>query len=204
MIGKLRGLVDAKGEDHVVLDVGGVGYVAFCAPRVLQALPAEGEAAVLMIETQMREDQIRLYGFLSGVERDWFRLLQSVQGVGARLALAIGGALGVDELAAAISAGDKTALSRAPGVGPRLAARIVAELKDKAPALGPLAGLAQAADAPAGSGAAADAVSALVNLGYARAQAALAVSASVKALGEGAAAPELIRRGLKELARQAG
>ncbi|WP_395664858.1 Holliday junction branch migration protein RuvA [Methylocella sp.] len=203
MIGKLRGLIDAKAEDHVILDVGGVGYVVFCAPRVLQALPAEGEPAVLTIETQMREDQIRLYGFLGAAERDWFRLLQSVQGVGARLALAIGGALGPDELAMAIAAGDKTALSRAPGVGPRLAARGVAGRKDKAPAHGPLAGLApHAAGAP--QGAAADAVSALVNLGYARAQAAFAVAASVKALGEGAAAPELIRRGLKELARQAG
>ncbi|WP_374309889.1 Holliday junction branch migration protein RuvA [Methylocella sp.] len=203
MIARLRGLIDAKGEDHVVLDVQGVGYLVHCSPRVLQALPGRGEAAALHVETQMREDQIRLYGFLGEAERDWFRLLQSVQGVGARVALAIGGALGADELAAAVAAQDRAALSRAPGVGAKLAARIVAELKDRAPASGaPLAGLSEAsgAGAPQG-GAAADALSALVNLGYARAQASSAVAASLKALGPEAGAGELIRRGLKELAQ---
>ena len=204
MIGKLKGLIDSYGEDFVILDVNGVGYVVQCSSRTLQKLPKVGEAASLAIETQVREDAIRLFGFTSDSERDWFRLLQSVQGVGAKVALAILGVLGPGELGTAIGTQDKTAVSRAPGVGPKLAARIVAELKDKAPALSAvdpvvarLAGEDEAKGAPKPVQ---DAISALVNLGYGRPQAVAAVAASVKALGEGAETSALIRRGLKELA----
>ena len=203
MIGKLTGVLDSFGEDHVILDVNGVGYVVTCSSRTLQRLPARGEPASLAIETQVREDAIRLFGFTSDAERDWFRLLQSVQGVGAKVALAILGILSAGELATVIGTQDKASVARAPGVGPKLAARIVAELKDKAPALAAvdplvarLAGEEEAKRAPRPVQ---DAVSALVNLGYGRPQAAAAVAASVSALGDAAEAPALIRRGLKEL-----
>ena len=205
MIGKLKGTIDSYGEDFVILDVHGVGYVVQCSTRTLQNLPRPGEAATLAIETQVREDAIRLFGFTSNTERDWFRLLQTVQGVGAKVALAILGILGSGDLASAIALQDKAAVARAPGVGPKLAARIVAELKDKAPAFGNidpavmrLAGTDEAKTAPA---AVQDAISALVNLGYARPQVAAAVAAGVRALGEDAATPALIRHGLKELAQ---
>ena len=135
MIGKLKGLVDSFGEDFVVVDVGGVGYVVSCSSRTLSKLPKPGEPVALAIETQVREDSIRLFGFAADSERDWFRLLQNVQGVGAKVALAILGILNPGELASALAMSDKTAVARAPGVGPKLAARIVAELKDKAPVL---------------------------------------------------------------------
>ena len=205
MIGKLSGIIDLFGEDHVIIDVNGVGYVVTCSSRTLQRLPKRGEPASLAIETQVREDAIRLFGFTSDGERDWFRLLQSVQGVGAKVALAILGILSAGELATAIGTQDKGSVARAPGVGPKLAARIVAELKDKAPALAAvdpvvarLAGEEEAKSAPRPVQ---DAISALVNLGYGRPQAAAAVAASVSALGESAEAPALIRRGLKELAQ---
>ncbi len=205
MIGKLKGVVDSLHEDHVILDVHGVGYVVACSTRTLQKLPRAGEAAVLAIETQVREDAIRLFGFLSNGERDWFRLLQNVQGVGSKVALAILSIFTPAELTSAIALQDKTAVSRAPGVGPKLAARIVAELKDKAgafDAVDPLAaGLVGEEGAPAGSTAAQEAISALVNLGYGRPQAATAIAASLKALGEGAETPALIRRGLKEVSQ---
>jgi Holliday junction DNA helicase RuvA len=202
MIGKLKGIVDSHGEDFVILDVQGVGYIVHCSGRTLQKLPRPGEAATLAIETHMREDSIKLFGFASEAERDWFRLLQSVQGVGAKVALAIQTVLDVAELASAIACQDKAAIARAPGVGPKLAARIASELKDKAAA----SDAAGAPEARAGldggqPAAAQDALSALVHLGYGRPQAAAAVAASVAALGEGAAAAELILRGLKELAR---
>ncbi|MCB1533742.1 MAG: Holliday junction branch migration protein RuvA [Rhodoblastus sp.] len=204
MIGKLKGLIDSYGEDFVILDVNGVGYVVQCSSRTLQKLPQAGEAASLAIETQVREDAIRLFGFTSDAERDWFRLLQSVQGVGAKVALAILGIMSPAELATAIGTQDKAAVSRAPGVGPKLAARIVAEMKDKAPALAAVdpvvARLAGEDDAKAAPKPVQDAISALVNLGYGRPQAAAAVAASVKALGESAETSALIRRGLKELA----
>ena len=136
MIGKLKGLIDSYGEDFVILDVNGVGYVVHCSTRTLQKLPRVGEASALAIETQVREDSIRLFGFASEAERDWFRLLQTVQGVGAKVALAILSILPANDLASAIAMQDKASVSRAPGVGPKLAARIVAELKDKAPAFG--------------------------------------------------------------------
>jgi Holliday junction DNA helicase RuvA len=205
MIGKLSGIIDSFGEDHLILDVNGVGYVVTCSSRTLQRLPARGEPASLAIETQVREDAIRLFGFTSDAERDWFRLLQSVQGVGAKVALAILGILSAGELATSIGTQDKTSVARAPGVGPKLAARIVSELKDKAPALAAvdplvarLAGEDAAKSAPRPVQ---DAISALVNLGYGRPQAAAAVAASLSALGESAEAPALIRRGLKELAQ---
>jgi Holliday junction DNA helicase RuvA len=205
MIGKLTGLIDSFGDDYLILDVNGVGYVVTCSSRTLQRLPARGEPASLAIETQVREDAIRLFGFTSDAERDWFRLLQSVQGVGAKVALAILGILSTGELATAIGTQDKASVARAPGVGPKLAARIVAELKDKAPALAAvdpvvarLAGEEEAKSAPRPVQ---DAISALVNLGYGRPQAAAAIAASVGALGDAAEAPALIRRGLKELAQ---
>lgn len=205
MIGKLKGLIDSYGEDHVILDVNGVGYVVQCSARTLQRLPQAGEAAALSIETQVREDSIRLFGFSSDAERDWFRLLQNVQGVGAKVALAILGILSPGELASAVATQDKATVARAPGVGPKLAARIVAEMKDKAPALSavdPLvARLAGEDEAKAAPRPVQDAISALVNLGYGRPQAAAAVAAGVKALGEAAETAALIRRGLKELAQ---
>jgi holliday junction DNA helicase RuvA len=203
MIGKLKGIVDSHGEDFVILDVHGVGYIVHCSGRTLQKLPRPGEAATLAIETHMREDAIKLFGFLSEVERDWFRLLQSVQGVGAKVAFAIQTVLDVAELASAIACQDKAAIARAPGVGPKLAARIASELKDKAAASGAAGAVAaRLAGLDGGQPAAAqDALSALVHLGYGRPQAAAVVAASVAALGDGAPAAELILRGLKELAR---
>jgi len=204
MIGKLRGIVDSVSEEGLILDVNGVGYVVAASARSLRNLPARGEAATLHIETQVREDAIRLFGFLAEAERDWFRLLQSVQGVGAKVALAILGILSAAELQQAIGLQDKAMVARAPGVGPKLAARIVLELKDKAPAPGiaELGGAIAAAESasklPKG---AEDAVLALVGLGYARPQAALAVARGVAALGADAATAALIRLGLKELAQ---
>jgi Holliday junction DNA helicase RuvA len=205
MIGKLKGLVDSYGDDFVILDVNGVGYVVHCSGRTLQKLPRPGEAAALAIETQVREDSIKLFGFEAEAERDWFRLLQSVQGVGAKVALGILTVLSVPELGSAIATQDKAMVARAPGVGPKLAARIVAELKDKAPAFGsvdPLvAKLSGGDDGATAPSAVRDAISALVNLGYGQPQAAAAVAASVRALGEGAETGALIRQGLKELAK---
>ncbi len=203
MIGKLKGIVDEVGEEELILDVGGVGYLVAASARTLRALPAVGQAAALFIETHVREDAIRLYGFLTASERDWFRLLQSVQGVGAKVALGVLGTLSGDALAAAIAHQDKAAMALAPGVGPKLAARIVHELKDKAPAFG-VADLGGAIAGEAGGKLpkdAQDAVLALVSLGYARPQASLAVAKGVAALGAEAPAAALIRLGLKELAQ---
>ena len=136
MIGKLKGHIDSYGEDFVIVDVHGVGYVVFCSSRTLQALPPVGEAVTVWIETQVREDAIRLFGFRSEAEQNWFRLLQSVQGVGARVALAIQSTLEPGALATAIATGDRAQVARANGVGPKLAQRICVELKDKAPAFG--------------------------------------------------------------------
>ena len=205
MIGKLKGVIDSFGEDHVILDVHGVGYVVLCSAKTLTSLPAVGEAAVLSIETQVREDAIRLFGFKSDVEREWFRLLQTVQGVGSKVALGILSVLDPGGLANAIGTQDKAMIARSPGVGPKLAARIVAELKDKAPAMGSLdpmlvrlAGQVEERSAPKPV---ADAVSALMNLGYAQAQASAAVAAALRVAGDGAEAPQLIRLGLKEMAK---
>jgi Holliday junction DNA helicase RuvA len=206
MIGKLKGTVDEIGEDYCVVDVHGVGYVAFCSARTLSALPGPGEAVVLYIETYVREDMIRLYGFQSTLERDWFRLLQTnVQGVGAKVALAILSTLAPSELANAIALRDIAMVSRAPGVGKKVAERIVTELKDKAPAYAGSAsgtiGLKQELGEGVAPAPVADAVSALTNLGYSRDIAANAVAAAIKIAGEGADSAKLIRLGLKELAR---
>jgi Holliday junction DNA helicase RuvA len=205
MIGKLKGIIDSYGEDFVVVDVGGVGYVVHCSARTLQALPGEGEPAVLSIETYVREDQIRLFGFLSDVEREWFRLLQTVQGVGARVALSVLGTLKVADLASAVAMRDKAMIARSPGVGPKVAERIVTELKDKAPAYADidpavirLSGAVEDKRAPQPI---ADAISALVNLGYGQPQAAAAIAAAVRDAGEGADTPRLIRLGLRELSK---
>jgi Holliday junction DNA helicase RuvA len=205
MIGKLKGLIDSYGEDYVVLDVQGVGYQVHCSARTLQALPAQGEAAVLSIETHVREDQIRLFGFRSDVEREWFRLLQSVQGVGAKVALAVLGTLAPADLANAIALRDKAAVARTPGVGPKVAERIVTELKDKAPAFSnvdpALVHLSGAMDDRRAPQPVADAISALVNLGYGPPQAAAAIATASRSAGESAETAQLIRLGLKELAK---
>ena len=205
MIGKLKGLVDSYGEDYVILDVGGVGYQVHCASRTLQALPAPGEAAVLSIETYVREDQIKLFGFRGDIEREWFRLLQTVQGVGAKVALAVLSTLPPAELANAIALRDKAMVARTPGVGPKVAERIVTELKDKAPAYAnvdpAVVHLAGALDEKRAPRPIADAVSALINLGYGHPQAAAAIAAAARSAGEGADTATLIRQGLKELAK---
>jgi Holliday junction DNA helicase RuvA len=205
MIGKLKGVIDSYGEDHVVLDVHGVGYVVHCSSRTLQRLPSTGEAAVLSIDTHVREDMIRLYGFQSDAEREWFRLAQTVQGVGAKVALGLLSVLDPGQLASAVATGDKASIARAPGVGPKLAARFVAELKDKAPAfsgLDPaLVRLSGAVDDRTAPQPVTDAISALVNLGYAQAQASAAVAAALDKAGDEPEARVLIRLGLRELAR---
>jgi Holliday junction DNA helicase RuvA len=205
MIGKLKGVIDSYGEDYVILDVNGVGYQVHCSARTLQALPAPSEAATLSIETYVREDQIKLFGFASDAEREWFRLLQTVQGVGAKVALAVLGTLRVSELADAVAMRDKAVVARTPGVGPKVAERIVTELKDKVPALTNLdpavVHLAGALDEKRAPKPVADAVSALVNLGYGQPQAAAAIAAAARNAGEGADTATLIRQGLKELAK---
>jgi holliday junction DNA helicase RuvA len=203
MIGKLKGVVDSVGDDFVIIDVHGVGYVVQCSSRTLQNLPDSGEALSLAIETQVREDAIRLFGFSSDQERDWFRILLTVQGVGAKVALAILSVLQPSQIANAIAMQDKAAMSQAPGVGPKLAARIVAELKDKAPAFATvdISAIKLAGDVTNKKALQPlqDAVSALVNLGYGQPQASAAIATASKALGDITDTATLIRRGLKEL-----
>jgi Holliday junction DNA helicase RuvA len=205
MIGKLKGVIESYGEDNVVVDVHGVGYLVHCSARTLQSLPREGEAVTLAIETHVREDQIRLFGFLSDGEREWFRLLQTVQGVGTKVALSILSTHRPADLASAIALRDKAMVARAPGVGPKVAERVVTELKDKAPALSTVdpavVRLTGALDERRAPRPVADAVSALINLGYGEPQAAAAVAAASQASGEGADTARLIRAALKELAR---
>jgi holliday junction DNA helicase RuvA len=203
MIAKLTGILDHIGAEGAVIDVGGVGYLCFCSTRTLGQLPPPGGTARLLVETHVREDHIHLYGFVDAAERDWFRLLTTVQGVGARLALAVLSAVAPHDLTLAIVAQDKAMLARADGVGPRLAARIVNELKDKVGGLA-LAATNAASPAPVAvdAGPTGDAVSALVNLGYRRAEAFGAVAAASRRLG-GAKADALIRAGLQELAQGA-
>ena len=227
MIGKLTGRVDYKGSDHVLLDVNGVGYVVHCSDRTLASLPGRGEAAALFTELLVREDLLQLFGFSTLYEREWHRLLVSVQGVGAKASMAILGTLGAEGVARAISLGDAAAVKAAPGVGPKLAQRVVNELKDKAPAVMAMGGevieamgdatahadqeavsAVSASALPSGTGATpvrpssasqAEALSALKNLGYAPAEAAMAVA---QAAGEtpDAETPALIRAALRLLA----
>ncbi len=215
MIGKLSGRVDYRASDHVMIDVRGVGYLVYCSDRTLAALPGPGEAVVLYTDLLVREDLMQLFGFLSLTEKEWHRLLMSVQGVGAKASLAIMGALGADGVSRAIALGDWSAIKAAKGIGPKIAQRVVLDLKDKAPQVmamssAPLAQAAPAADdeviepvapppvAPAANMAQADALSALGNLGYTPSEAAAAVA---EALGETPEADTstLIKSALKRL-----
>jgi holliday junction DNA helicase RuvA len=202
VIAKLAGLVDHLEPDAAVVDVNGVGYRAFCSTRTVGRLPPVGSPVRLLVETHVREDHIHLYGFIDAAERDWFRLLTTVQGVGARLALSILSAVAPESLGLAILAQDKLALTQAEGVGPRLGARIVNELRDK---VGGLAGPEPSTSIPKAPitypRATADAISALENLGVGRTEALGAVAAAARKLGGEAAADALIKVGLEELAR---
>jgi len=201
VIGKLTGIVDSADDGWVLIDVGGVGYHLNCSATTLRALGGAGSRAAAYVETFIRDDRIQLYGFADMAERDWFRLLLTVQGVGARVALSILSVLSPHELTQAILAQDKAAVARANGVGPKVAGRVVSELKDRVgeSGMGPGAALAPAAAAEKGPDA--DAISALVNLGYGRSEAFGAVVSARKTLGETAPVEALIRSGLKELAR---
>jgi Holliday junction DNA helicase RuvA len=199
MIAKLTGILDDFGPDWAVIDVNGVGYLVFCSVRTLDHLGVRGDACTVFTQMQVSETDMRLIGFASGAERDWFRLLTAVQGVGSKVALAILSALTTEELQRACAAQDSAMVARANGVGPKLASRIVNELKDKAGALPTAPGAATIAAAPAGS-ASADAVSALQNLGFKPQVAADAVARAVEELGDGAGLNDLIRVGLKRAA----
>ncbi len=199
MIARLKGRVDRLADEHVIIDVGGVGYLVFCSGRTLQQLGNVGDPAVLEIETHVREDHFHLYGFAELAERDMFLLLQTVQGVGAKVALAILSALSVAEIQNAIATGDVALLTRPAGVGKRLAQRLASELKEKMGGIAPTAGAPVVAFSGP-TGAAADAVSALVNLGYRKAEAEVAVRRAKAAAGEDADASALITAGLKALA----
>jgi holliday junction DNA helicase RuvA len=202
MISKLKGRIDAYGPDWVVIDVNGVGYHCFCSAKTLSALPSPNEFAEILTEMLVSQDMIRLVGFATQSEREWFKLLQTVQGVGTKVALALLSTLTTSDLGNAIALQDKAMISRAPGVGPKVAQRIVSELKDKAPAFAPadpaLAKLQAELGGPPTS--ASDAVSALVNLGYGQTQAGAAVSAAMRKAGDDAPTERLIRLALKELA----
>lgn len=210
MIAKLTGIVDSSNQDSMIIDVGGVGYLVFCSTRTLNVLGAVSGTVSVLIETHVREDHIHLFGFADEVEREWFKLLTTVQGVGARVALAILSVLSSEVLVQAVAAADKAAITQAPGVGPKLATRIITELKDK---MGGIAlGAGAFADAGAGSNggevpaedsgqnqAASDAISALVNLGYGRSEAFGAVAQAARKLGPEAGVEALIKDGLGEL-----
>jgi Holliday junction DNA helicase RuvA len=200
MIGKLTGVVDSIADDAVILDVGGVGYLVHCPSTTLSRLAA-GAHASLMIEMKVSDDAIRLYGFVSAEEREWFRLLQTVQNVGARVALSVLSTLSPRELQRALALSDKAMIGRAPGVGPKLALRIATELKDKAPAM--MMRGDEGSHAPAGAprGPAADAVAALLKLGYSEGQAAEAVARATGDLGDDAEAGSLIREALRGMGR---
>jgi Holliday junction DNA helicase RuvA len=204
MIAKLKGIVDMLSDDNAIIDVNGVGYLVSCSGRTLSRMPNLGEAVSMMIETHVREDQISLFGFLDIHEKEWFKLLQSVQGVGAKVALGILSTLSTEELAQAISLQDRTMVGRAKGVGPKMATRLVTELKDKAPAPA-IAATFSTAKSNDGSApathliAARDAISALGNLGYRHSEASAVVERIMASEGEDASVQVLIRLGLKEL-----
>ena len=201
MIASLKGVLDSVAEESAIVDVRGVGYLVFCSGRTLSKLPQPGAAVRFVVETHVREDHIHLYGFADSDERDWFRLLTTVQGVGAKVGLAILSALGPEELVQALVAQDKAAVSRANGVGPKLAGRIVSELKDKVSGLAPAAFEISAGPSAAAGGNLEDAVSALENLGFQRTDAFGAVARAGQKLGESAEVDALIRAGLQELSQ---
>ena len=199
MIARLKGLVDRIGEDTVIIDASGVGYALFCSTKTLQALPPIGEAIALEVETHVREDHIHLYGFATLAEKEWFARLQSVQGVGVRVALAILSILSPAEIGGAVAAQDKATIGRASGVGPKLATRIVTELKDKVPAFEGAEIVAVNGTGEADDSRLSEAVSALVNLGYRQADAMGAVARVNRSAGGDAPLEKLIRDGLQEL-----
>ena len=200
MIAKLRGRLDSAGEDWAVIDVSGVGYLLYCSARTLRSLPGIGELVELFVDTHVREDHIHLYGFGAARERDWFTLLQTVQGVGARVALGLLSVLGPEDLAQAIAARDRVPLTRANGIGPKVANRILAELKDKMSET-PLEPSAQHVgfESTGDGNMSADAISVLVNLGYGRSEAFRAIGVASRALADDGDLQSLIRAGLKEL-----
>ena len=203
MISKLKGRIDSTGVDWVIVDVGGVGYHVFCSSKTLAALPGQGEFAEIHTEMLVSQDMIRLVGFASTLEREWFRLLQTVQGVGTKVALAILSTLNAHEIGNAIALQDKAMIGRANGVGKKLAERIVLELKDKVPAFAVADAALSKLSAELGAlrpSAATDAVSALVNLGYGQTQAGAAVAAAMKKGGDDQPTEKLIRMALRELA----
>ena len=200
MIGKLTGKIDQIEDGRCLIDVGGVGYVVQASSRTLAALPQPPALAALLIETHVREDAILLYGFSDPAERDWFRLLTTVQGVGAKVALGILSAMSPRDLVTAIAGSDRASMTRAPGVGPKLAVRILSELREKAGAMPVGSGFVPIA-APLPRGVAEDVLSALINLGYRRQEAQPAVARVIERLGETAGLDAVIRDSLKELAR---
>jgi Holliday junction DNA helicase RuvA len=202
MIALLTGRIEALADGACVVDVNGVGYLVHASTRTLATLPRPPEAARLLVETHVREDAILLYGFADSAERDWFRLLTTVQGVGGRVALSILSTLAPRDLIAALSAGDRASLSRAAGVGARLAARLVTELRDKVGAMPAGTGVGIAATSTAPAGPEADATSALVNLGYRQPEAQAAVARAAERLGETPGLDALIREALRDMARR--
>ena len=199
MIAKLTGVLDSLGEDSLIIDVSGVGYLVFCSSRTLRSIGKFGDPLTLFIETHVREDHIHFYGFLDTSEHEWFRLLTTVQGVGAKVALAVLGTLSPKELENAFLTEDKALLTRAPGVGQRLAVRLLAELRDKISGFGVLSVKNSVGEVVDNSGPISDAVSALMNLGYGRAAAFGAVSHSAQELGDEITVENLIKAGLQEL-----
>ena len=201
MIAQLTGRIDHLAEGSCIVDVNGVGYLVHASTRTLAALPKPPAAARLLIETHVREDAIVLYGFAEAAERDWFRLLTTVQGVGAKVALSVLSSLSPRDLVSVIAAGDRASLTRAPGVGAKLAVRLLTELRDKAGMMPSSPGIVLAPPRP--PGVADDALSALVNLGYRRPEAQSVVARVIERLGEGAALDAVIRDALRELAQRA-
>ena len=199
MIAKLTGRLDSSGAGHAVIDVGGVGYLVEASARTLDALGPVGGDVTIHTEMLVGEDFLRLLGFAKAEERDWFRLLTSVQGVGAKVALAILSALEIGDLQRALASGDSAMIARANGVGPKLAQRIAHELKDKAGALGGIAGSSPSLSAA--SGPLGDAVAALTGLGFKPGDASVAVAAASEELGVGASLDALVRTALKKAAK---
>ncbi len=198
MIASLKGILESVGDDWAVIDVSGIGYLVFCSTRTLGQFPPPGEAVRVEVETHVREDHIHLYGLGGAMERDWFKMLTTVQGVGAKVALAILSVLGPDELVQAVAAQDKASVTRANGVGPKLAGRIVSELKDK---VGGIAPPAFDTATPSQNSTVEDAVSALVNLGFQRSDAFGAVARVGQKLGPEVEIDALISAGLRELSQ---